>query len=404
MVDITWTTYGGYAGFAVVAAGYWYLQKRKPAARPTAVARTVAAKAAPIKKDAKQKIKAVETSFSSGAETEKGTATKKKKAKKNKNKETTQTNAQTAAAPPPQVAQEIDDEDSGEIDNKEFARQLSRAKSGLQMGSSSAASGPRQKSVKQSRANTNGFNTNDTYADADDSSSSARSNQGGVADMLEAPSAGPSSIRITAPSNTQPQKEKKAAKAPEPAETKKQRQNRKKREAEQEARAEAEQLRKVEEEKQRRIARIAEGRAAKDGSASMAKAAAASVWKGPESQSAPATNGHVQILDTFEQPRAAPQQRGDYASLPSEEEQMRQLQQEDSWQSVPSKKSKAKKAPTTNDENDRPVEAAPAPVAQASGSTYRSARQRGLKKAEWQPQNEYESASLPVEKEVVWQF
>lgn len=403
MADASWITYGRWAGVAAVAGGYWYLQKRKPAARPTAIAQTVAAKAAPIKKDAKQKMKAVEASFSSGAETEKANVTKKKKAKRNKNKETTQTTAQVAAAPPPQVAEESDDEDSGEIDNKEFARQLSQAKSGLQMGSSSAASGPRQKSVKQSRANTNGFNTNDTYADADDSSSSARSNQGGVADMLEAPSAGPSSIRITAPSNAQPQKEKKAAKAPEPAETKKQRQNRKKREAEQEARAEAEQLRKVEEEKQRRTARIAEGRAAKDGSASMAKAAAASVWKGPESQSAAATNGHVQVLDTFEQPRAAPQQRGDYSSLPSEEEQMRQLQQEDSWQSVPSKKSKAKKASTTNDENVRPVEAAPAPVAQASGSTYSSARQRGLNKDEWRPQGGYEGASLPVEKEVVWQ-
>ena len=340
----------------------------------------------------------------SSAESEKATATKKKNVKKTKNKETKEAAAPAAAAPRAPVEQESDDEDSGEIDNKEFARQLSQAKSGLQMGARPVAAGGRQKSVKQSRANTNGFNN-----DADDSSSSDRYNSGGVADMLEAPGAGPSSIRITVPTNVQPQKEKKAAKASEPVETKKQRQNRKKREAEQEMRAEAEAARKVEEEKQRRTARIAEGRAAKDGSASMAKAAAASVWKGPESQSAPITNGHVEVLDTFEQPRAAPQKQGDYSSLPSEEEQMRQLQQEDSWQSVPSKKSKVKKASSVNnDENVRPTEAAaPAPITQAPGSSYRAGRDLGqIPVGVRGPQNkDVDPATFNnVDEEIVWQM
>lgn len=401
------TTYGGWAGIAAIAGGYWYLQKRKAAARPSKVAETVAAKAAPIKKDAKQKIKAVEATFSSGAETEKGN--KKKNARKNKN--TTKDAAPAVAIlaqKAPQVAQDSEDEGSEEIDNKEFARQLSQAKSGLQMGSKPQAAG-RQKSVKQSRANVNGFNTTD--ADADDDSESARSNQGGVADMLEAPSAGPSSIRITAPTNAQPQKEKKAAKAPEPVETKKQRQNRKKREEEQEARAEAEAQRKVDEEKQRRTARLAEGRAAKDGSASMAKAAAASVWKGPEGPNSAPTNGHIQLLDTVEQP-AAPQQKNvstEYSVLPSEEEQMRQLQQEDSWQSVPSKKSKAKK--NTKQENVKPVAEASTPV-DAPASTYVSARERqqkpetkknGLAQVEYRGEDGQNETATYNLKEEVWQ-
>lgn len=364
MVD-TYTTIGGYAGIAIVAGGFWYLQKRSAHAKQakTKVAQAVSAKAAPIKKDVKQKAKAAEATLSSGAETAEK-ATKRKNAKKNKN--TTKPAAPVAVAPQAtQAAHESDDEGSDEMSNKEFARQLSQAKMGHSVEARPQAAG-RQKSVKQSRANVNGFT-----ADAEDSES-ARSNQGGVADMLEAPATGPSVLRISSPSNPQPQKQQKQAKAPEPVESKKARQNRKKREAEQEARADAEAQRKIMEENQRRTARLAEGRAAKDGSTFMAKVAASSAWKGPEGPNTASTNGHVQLLDTIEQP-AAPQQNvaQEYSSLPSEEEQMRQLQEEDEWQAVPSKKSKAKK---NNQESVKPSEAAP--VAAAPTSSYVSARDR----------------------------
>lgn len=401
MVD-TYTTIGGYAGIALVAGGFWYLQKRSAHAKQvkTKVGHTVSAKAAPIKQDVKQKVKAAEATLSSGAETAEK-ATKRKNAKKNKN--TNKPAAPVAAAlQATQVAQESDDEDSDEMSNKEFARQLSQAKMGLSVGARPQAAG-RQKSVKQSRANVNGFT-----ADAEDSES-ARSNQGGVADMLEAPAAGPSVLRISSPSNPQPQKEKKQTKAPEPVESKKARQNRKKREAEQEARADAEAQRKIMEENQRRTARLAEGRAAKDGSGFVAKAAAASVWKGPEGPNTASTNGHVQLLDTIEQP-AAPQQKNvaqEYSSLPSEEEQMRQLQEEDEWQAVPSKKSKAKK---NNQENVKPSEAAP--VAAAPTSSYVSARDRknvpkthktGTAQVEYNNENgEKEIATYDLTEEV-WQ-
>ena len=346
-------TYGSYAGIAVVGAGYYYLTRKAPA-KPAKVAETVPAQAQKAKKKAK-KATGVDVNQSGSDQADKPAA--KKRAKKNKNKE-----AAPAAPAVTQNAQQSSHEDDSDedeqIDVKEFARQMSNAKAGTQVGAR-PEQGSRQKSVKQSRASTNGFNTNDAQ----------NSDNSGVADMLEAPSAGPSVLRVTAPANLQPKKEKKQSKSPESAETKKQRQNRQKKEAEQQARAEAESQRKVLEEQQRRTARLAEGRAAKDGSGFAAKAAAQAVWKGPEGPQAPSTNGHVQLLDTAESAApAAPQPKADisqeYASLPSEEEQLRRLEEETEWATVSKpKKSKVKK--TEEAPQDAPVKAAPVAKYQA---------------------------------------
>jgi len=397
--------YGGWAGIAVVGAGYWYLQKRKATSRQAKVAtqqqKQAAVKPTENKKDVKAKSQRTTTegAQSSGDQADKD----KDKASKKKSRKTAKPEAAPPApapAPSPKITPDTsashndgdgDGDGDDEIDNKEFARQLSNAKSGTTIGSRSQA-GPRQKSVKQSRASAAPANSFDSApssnagADADDDLSAAESplltatharNVGGVADMLEAPTGGPSILRITSPTNPQPAKEKKAAKAPEPVETKKQRQNRKKKEAEKAAREAAEAERKVLQENQRRAAREAEGRAAKDGSQfTAAKVAAASVWKPAEAAPAPetraATNGHVQLLDTYEpetkpaaaqpKPKAA-KASNDYATLPSEEEQLRLIEEDAAWNTVTkAKKGKKKAEETAKPVETPPVERTPEPV------------------------------------------
>ncbi|KFX90056.1 hypothetical protein O988_08361 [Pseudogymnoascus sp. VKM F-3808] len=371
--------YGGWAGIAVVGAGYWYLQNRKPAVKQTKAAPTKqATKQTEARKDGKAKKQRSEGAQSSGDQaSEKSTSKKARKAVKIDAKPSVQ---HTTSQP----TTSTNDDDDDEIDNREFARQLSNAKAGTVIGSKPQA-GARQKSVKQSRAqqaaasnsfdeNTASATSSNAGADADDDLSAAdspvltarSSNLGGVGDMLEPASQGPSVLRITSPSNPQPKKEKKAAKAPEPVETKKQRQNRKKREAEKLALEESEKDRKVLQESQRRTAREAEGRAAKDGSQYTNAAAAASVWKADQAAKAEAkpANGQVDLLDTFEpatKPAATkPKAKGsdDYAALPSEEEQLRLIEEDSAWNTVTKPKKGKKKA----DEAVKPVEApTPAP-------------------------------------------
>lgn len=349
--------YGGWAGIAVVGAGYWYLQKRKPAPpvkQTKVVTQKQTTKVAEVRKDAKPKKQRVEGSQSSGDQAS------EKASKKNSRKTKDSTPPVTANVV--QEATIIVDDDADEMDNREFARQLSNAKFGTSIGSKPQA-GARQKSVKQSRANatkSNGFDASENAAsgaDADDDMSAADSplltattskNLGGVADMLEATSSGPSVIRITSPTNPQPKKEKKQAKAPEPVETKKQRQNRQKKEVEKAARDASEADRKVLLEAQRRTAREAEGRAAKDGSSfTAARAPAASSWTA--SDAAP-SNADVQLLDTYDpesKPAAskpAPKSDDHYASLPSEEEQLRLIEEESAWNTVTKPKKGKKKA------------------------------------------------------------
>lgn len=235
---------------------------------------------------------------------------------------------------------EVDKDD--DVDDRDFARQLQNAKTGT-LSSAKAPASTKQRSVKQNRAKENVVAeassdnatapSSTTGGDADDDQSPVNSPDlnatavaslitNGISDMLEQPAAGPSVLRVTAPTNAAPKKAKVPPKL-EPVETKKQRQNRKKAEAKRLARDEDEKERGALMEKQRRTAREAEGRAAKDGSAFMAaKAPANSAWTG--SQAAPTVNGGnmahiIQPLDTYE-PSASTSSISKPASSLSEDE------------------------------------------------------------------------------------
>lgn len=299
---------------------------------------------------------------------------------------------------------------SDDVDNHEFAKQLSKAKQGTQFATSSdSGKKQKEKSVKQSRANQISAPADEKAsavsatssgdgADADDDQSPARSpvadstDSTGVADMLEPTPSGPSVLRLTDTESKDKKKKKKESKAAEPVETKKQRQNRKKAEAARVAREEAEKERRVLEEKQRRAARIAEGRPAKDGSQfTTASANKSSAWNqgapnGGHAQNS-GTNGAHQLLDTFDAPAeaeapkpSAPSQTESawMSSLPSEEEQLEMLKNEaDEWSTVQTKSSKkSKKEASAGSGDDAPVLTRtapqpnqPAPVASANNTT-----------------------------------
>lgn len=376
--------YGGWAGIAVIAAGYWYLQKRRDSTRPSrATTQKQSTKSAETRKDGKSKKSGTDAG-GSGADQgneSRDNATRKRRKRNNKKVETGEAKGTTSTAD--EVYNDVSPDE--ELDNKEFARQLQSAKSGTIKPTESQA-GSRQKSIKQSRAgdtersNTklaHSFDTGSdnfsgpsstTGVDGDDDLSATNSPQLGatslknlgradVSDMLEAPTPGPAVLRITEPTITQPKKDKKPAQTFEAAETKKQRQNRKKAEAKKAAREEDEQERRVLMEKQRRTAREAEGRAAKDGSAFMASIAPrTSAWASPianaQIQSGEATE-KVEMLDTYDpatkpkvsQPNPSRQtdSNGDWhATLPSEEEQMRILKEDTEWNTVQGKKGKKK--------------------------------------------------------------
>lgn len=274
--------------------------------------------------------------------------------------------------------------------NQDFAQSYSKMKTGHQFSAASKSEKQKQKSVKQSRAQEKETPAapvsapSSTTGDADDDLSPAVSpvvaaaDNSGVSDMLEAPTRGPSVLRLTPSENPQEPKQKKQKDAA-PVETKKQRQNRKKAEQKKLDREQDEEERKKLEEKQRRTARLAEGRAAKDGSAFMANQESA--WEAK-------TNGQpdflpVQPLDTYEQPKPAaakpaaakPATSGNkgrsdswMSTLPSEEEQMAQVMEDSSaWSEVTSKKGKkGKKTDADAPANTVPTEtAAPTTAAKA---------------------------------------
>jgi hypothetical protein len=385
MVSIS--TYGGWAGIALVGAGYWYLQSRRTTTRPNrSVPQKQVNKLGDARKDGKSKKQRSEGAQSGG---EQGASSQEKSQKKKKQKvphSTVEDNTPVANIVVEDIKEDIkEDED---VNNQEFARQFQNAKSGT-IATSRPSVASRQKSVKQSQAkdtstsiNINGTETssNDVSkasssagVDGDDDLSEANSpplgatqmktlRSGDVSDMLEPPSAGPSILRITEPATpSQPKRERKAAPSSEVVETKKQRQNRKKAEAKKEAREEQEKERRILLEKQRRTAREAEGRAAKDGSSFMgAKAPTSSAWSTPPTtvngQSASASK-NVELLDTYELTtngvsKSPPQTSGTVGdkkgtgewdkAIPSEEEQMRLLEEEMAWNTVTSKKGKKK--------------------------------------------------------------
>lgn len=318
--------------------------------------------------------------------------------------------AKVADQPVTTFAKNVATTPQDEIDNKEFARQLTNAKAGTII-SSKTKEGPRQKSVKQSRAqekqavrdtsSDSAANQSSVMtADADDDSSSVNSSDArrtqatpftnGISDMLERPAAGPTVLRVMEPSKPLQAKKAKVTSTPQPVETKKQRQNRKKAEANKVLQAEAEVERKRLEEKQRRSAREAEGRAAKDGQSFMAaQASNKSAWPAA-STTAPRNVDQKEneaLLDTFSSSNShqinsptnpssgANSKSGKWSGLPSEEEQMRfSLEESQNWEVVKPKADRRKKGKgeTSGDKDSSSVtstEGASKPLATTNKST-----------------------------------
>lgn len=363
------TTVGGYVAVAAIGLTLYYStqkSKKGPAAPPSKAPRS---RSPEPRKD-------------------------KKSAKKQRVEQYAQEASSQKPAPAPAPAEKRNgasvskaaakDDGDDELNNKEFARQLSSVKQGKQFVAKSGSEQKRQKSVKQSRAQVQAFDdakpsppSSTAGIDADDDESPASSpkataaDAGDVSDMLETPANGPASLRIVPSETPKTQKAKKEKKAAEPALTKKQRQNRKKAENAKAENDEAEAERKKLMEAQRRLARVSEGRAAKDGSQFMASVNGGSAWTAgkPNGQSAPAAAAAAPLLDTFDQapaakPAPAPAAKpakadGWISSLPSEEEQLERLKSEaeaDEWSTV--KSSKAKKAKKATNSADEKVEAA----------------------------------------------
>lgn len=305
---------------------------------------------------------------------------------------------------PSQTIDAASNEPEETMDNKEFAKQMSGLKIGTSLRKADAA-GETGKTKKQSKQNkshqaplngeamepTRGAGSHEisttsstTGADADDDLSPMASpglgafpltsNAGGVADMLEAPAKGPSVLRLTEPTQLQPERQQKPKKATLEPETKKQRQNRQKTEEKKAAREEAEKERRVLMEKQRRTAREAEGRPAKIGLGSMPPTANA--WSKPIEAAAPngshtekSSNVNSSLLDTFDESSSksvigsavantndsATNQKTWEKDIPSEEEQMRMLSEmdDDGWNTVEKGgKAKKKKAASAIDKEE----------------------------------------------------
>lgn len=352
-------TVGGWAVvIGAAAAFYWINNERRQKNRRTVVSKPLAKVTQPSKEP---KVKKASRKDKDGGSDHDVKRTTKKKAEQ-----------QTKVVEEISITTEtIDDE----VDNREFARQLSNAKSGTITTSKAQASG-RPKSVKQTRAQEKGIESSDnatapsstTGGDADDDESPLNSpdlpatsmvpvSSSDVSDMLEQSSAGPAVLKITQSASPVPAKKPKATKPAEVQETKKQRQNRQKAEAQRVAREQEEKERKVLEEKQRRTAREAEGRAAKDGSVFMAsKAPSSSAWTAPAANGTAGIPSKVELLDTYEpagtngngvKSTGGSKLADEYSGL-SEEEQIRIIQEESAdWKTV-SKEKRKKKNPAND--------------------------------------------------------
>ena len=320
---------------------------------------------------------------------------KKRKSGKNQPSQLAQSSAVEVGT---ESAADIDSGNAKEsdIDNKDFARQLASLKTGTSLNrpASSNETKRTRKQGKQNEMVPEPFNgslskssgllgvqdmstaSSTTGADADDDLSPAMSPEfgatqstapaGGVSDMLEAPSKGPSILRLTEPIIRQPIKQSKSQKQAPESETKKQRQNRQKNEEKKLAREQAEKERRVLLEKQLRTAREAEGRPAKNGLAS-SKPPPTNAWTKPAHGSVPgAPNAAIDtgpLLDTFDEPTSAAtigdqrqtketvEQKIWDRDLPSEENQMRMLNEldNDGWNTV-EKNGKGKKKVTAKTE------------------------------------------------------
>jgi len=199
-----------------------------------------------------------------------------------------------------------------------------------------------------------------------------------VSDMLEAPAAGPSVLRLTDPNQQALQKKPQQAKNPQTQETKRQRQNRQKKEANKLARERTEKDRRVLLEQQLRTARVAEGRPAKNGTAA-AKAPITNAWTtpiqptsihDPSSAIAPTTYA-APLLDTFDKETSAI--KAWERDLPSEEDQMRMIKEmngEGGWKTVDrrrKRKDTAGSSTATSSGETSEAGSGPAPVVGGAG-------------------------------------
>jgi hypothetical protein len=391
-MGVSMSTLVGWAVIGAVAGYYWFVSRQNDTRRRDAVRASGQRQRIEDRqpgKDAKDKAKRQRAeAYSKDAE---DSVEKTSKAKSRPSKATS--TVPTSSRPT------LYSSDDG-VDNREFARQLSSVKQGTNLNGPKKNDEQRQKSVKQSRAREMEYMAKDgaedhvvsapsstAGVDADDDESPVASpdikavDAGGVADMLEPAVAGPSVLRLTGTDKVK-QKEKKAVKEADKAETKRQRQHRQKAEAAKALREETEKQRKVQMEAQRRLARISEGRAAQDGSAFMAAQAQGSVWNAngtngsqhydegvngtPKDDMASGKSLPVQPLDTFEHtstPKTTTTpvvaQRDSWmASLPSEEEQLEMIRDEEAWSTVTTKKSSKPKKKEATVENTADVDSA----------------------------------------------
>jgi hypothetical protein len=214
------------------------------------------------------------------------------------------------------------------LDNTDFAKKMAHVRAGTQLAASTKPGMSKKERSAQKLGSVRGGNSTDspslstgasstTGADADDdfspvsspplpaTSAAATLKSGDVSDMLEKTGAGPSILRLTDPVNPAPKpRAKQPTKTFEPAETKKQRQQRIKREAHRAQVEEAEKERRRLMEKQIRGARMAEGTSAQTRTSAF-KPPAHNAWSsGPDQNSS--TNveappsGPPSLLDTFE--------------------------------------------------------------------------------------------------------
>lgn len=291
----------------------------------------------------------------------------------------------------------VDEAGDDGINNEEFARQLSGVKAGTSLSAPTKSSQPKKtRKLGQANGISNAESnmvpvhkdpsapSSTTGADGDDDMSPTNSpplgpattsvGKGGVTDMLESPTPGPSILRLTEPTQPPRPGQSKMVKSIQAEETKKQRQNRQKNEAKKLERQEAEKERRILLEKQLRTAREAEGRPAKNG-VPVSKPPAINKWTTPATDlesaqptlEAPGNSSGASLLDTFEEsPRPVASELRDSKhngnaaagkepweqNMPSEEEQMRMLTElnGDGWQTVEKPKKREKSSTAGTDE------------------------------------------------------
>lgn len=313
---------------------------------------------------------------------------------------------------------ELPRDTSNDIDDKSFAQQLAKAQAGTKLQSSSQQkpstlqnTGATLQPNKSEDVLSTAELSSTTGQDADDDLSSVESVQQkptsskDISDMLEAPAAAPTTLRLTNVSD-ESKKPKTAPKQFEQVQSKKKRNEQARREEQKRLREESDRIHEQKKQEQLRRARMAAG------TSNQTKAntftATSNAWQ-TKSEESKAVTGAAPLLDTFEPSSSGPvapsgvqtasmsktvptnnvtslksevgagvasalaasgrEQGGgsDWADRMSEEEQLQKLrdqEQDDAWESVTSKKTKKK----TRAENDTSSEASftasqPAPVA-----------------------------------------